>query len=149
MARTKAEIYLHFVWTTVERQPFVTRKIRRALYRCIEKEARDLGCVVLATGGIEDHVHSFLQMPTKRSPATVMQQLKGVSSTFARNNLMGGEPFGWQEGYAVFSVSRSHVAKVIAYINNQEKHHAEGPLWPVLEETAEDEPKAAEEPTSE
>jgi len=31
--------------------------------------------------------------------------------------------FAWQEGYAAFSYSRSHVPNVIRYIQNQEEHH--------------------------
>ncbi len=31
--------------------------------------------------------------------------------------------FAWQRGYGGFSVSQSHVANVVQYINNQENHH--------------------------
>ena len=31
--------------------------------------------------------------------------------------------FGWQEGYASFSVSYSSLEKVYHYIKNQEEHH--------------------------
>jgi hypothetical protein len=31
--------------------------------------------------------------------------------------------FAWQQGYGAFSVSSSHVSKVIRYIDNQERHH--------------------------
>ena len=31
--------------------------------------------------------------------------------------------FGWQNGYAAFSYSRSHRDNVISYIQNQEEHH--------------------------
>ena len=31
--------------------------------------------------------------------------------------------FGWQDGYGVFSVSRSNVPQVVKYIQNQREHH--------------------------
>lgn len=35
----------------------------------------------------------------------------------------------------MFSVSRSHLKRVIAYVRNQKQHHASGNLWPEWEET--------------
>ena len=32
--------------------------------------------------------------------------------------------FVWQQGYGAFSVSASHTAAVIEYIQDQEQHHA-------------------------
>ncbi|MEO8041938.1 MAG: transposase, partial [Acidobacteriota bacterium] len=31
--------------------------------------------------------------------------------------------FGWQDGYGIFSVSKSQVPDVIRYIQNQREHH--------------------------
>jgi hypothetical protein len=33
------------------------------------------------------------------------------------------ERFGWQDGYGIFSVSKSQVPNVIRYIENQREHH--------------------------
>jgi hypothetical protein len=38
----------------------------------------------------------------------------------------------------VFSVSRSHVKRVIAYVENQKQHHASNKLWPEREEDGEE-----------
>jgi putative transposase len=32
--------------------------------------------------------------------------------------------FGWQDGYGVFSVSKSAVPSVVRYIENQREHHS-------------------------
>lgn len=59
-----------------------------------------------------------------------MQRVKGISSTVARERLVNpGGTFAWQEGYGVFSFSRSHLSKVVAYIRNQRTHHGAGTLW--------------------
>jgi putative transposase len=138
MRRSKAEIYLHFVWGTWQRSPFITPEIERDLYRCIESEAERLEVTVLAIGGVADHVHLLVRIPTRLSAANLAKQVKGVSSTFVRDQLHPAEPFRWQEGYGVFSVSRSHVPRVITYINNQKRHHAENKLWSEWEETDEE-----------
>ena len=31
--------------------------------------------------------------------------------------------FGWQDGYAAFSVSKSQLPEIIAYVENQREHH--------------------------
>ncbi len=130
MQRSKAEIYLHFVWTTHRRLPLIAPEIEPRLYGCILRECRRLGCEVLAIGGIPDHVHLAVKVPTTVAPATLMQRVKGVSSTVARERLLNpGATFAWQEGYGVFSISRSHLPKVIAYVRNQKSHHGAGTLW--------------------
>lgn len=137
MRHTKAELYIHVVWATAERRPFIEPPQRRPLYRCLEGQAKQLDCTVLALGGMPDHVHMVLRMPTKVSVAQVVQQLKGVSSKFARDQL-NLSPFKWQEGYGVFSLSRSHVDSVVAYVERQAEHHAGGKVFPVWEETYEE-----------
>jgi REP element-mobilizing transposase RayT len=135
MRTSKAEIYLHFVWGTIQRLPLVTERIERPVYRCIQEEAMSLGCDILALGGIADHVHLVLKIPPRRSPAEIMKQVKGVSSLFVNKILSGHEGFRWQEGYGVFSISPAHVQKVIAYVENQKQHHAEGTILARWEET--------------
>jgi putative transposase len=136
----KAEIYLHFVWATRLREPWITPEIERAVHRCIDGEAQRLGCSVLALNGMPDHVHLLVMVATRLSAAELMKQVKGVSSRFVNDALPGQEGFRWQEGYGVFSVSRSHVQRVVGYIQNQKQHHESGTLWPEWEQTDETSP---------
>jgi len=50
-----------------------------------------------------------------------MQLIKGGSSHWLRNEKI--KKFGWQEGFAAFSVSTSQLSKTIEYIDGQEEHH--------------------------
>ena len=113
MRRSKAEIYLHFVWGTWGRLPLVTPEIERDIYRCIENEAKRLQCTVLAIGGMPNHVHLAVRIPTVVSAAVLAQQVKGVSSTFVRDRLQPDELFRWQEGYSVFSFNRKDLPVVM------------------------------------
>jgi putative transposase len=51
----------------------------------------------------------------------LVKNLKTSSTRNLKDN--GHHGFGWQTGYAVFSVSQSVKESVIAYIANQEIHH--------------------------
>jgi REP element-mobilizing transposase RayT len=138
MRRAKAEVYLHFVWATQGRQPWLTPERTPPVYRCIVGVAERLGCVVLAVGGMPDHVHPAVRLPPRLAVAQLAQQVKGASSKLA-GDLDRRERFRWQEGYGVFSLSRPHLSKVIAYIESQPRHHsAGGRPWPDLEGTGEE-----------
>jgi putative transposase len=135
MRRNRVEILLHFVWTTIERAPLVTDNIERDLYRCIHSVCDKLRCQVIALGGMPDHVHLAIALPTTITASKVMHDVKGISSAFARDHLVEpGEVFGWRDGYGVFSFSRSDRAAVIEYIRNQKTRHASGRLWPNAED---------------
>ena len=53
----------------------------------------------------------------------MLNKFKANSSKWAKDNKMEIRKFGWQEGYAAFSVSESQVPSVREYIQNQEEHH--------------------------
>ena len=138
MRRSKIEVYLHFVWATYERRPLLTPEIEQAVYGCILTEAARLRCEVLALGGTEDHVHLAIQFSNTVCLGDLMKQVKGVSSHLVKAEFGEETFFRWQEGYGVFSFSRPHREKVIAYVQNQKHHHERGNLWPEWEETDEE-----------
>jgi REP element-mobilizing transposase RayT len=78
------------------------------------------------------------KLPTKLAPSKLMQQVKGVSSALVNDLRHQTGAFRWQEGFAAFSVCRPHTGKVVAYVENQKRHHAEGTTWQSLEETDEE-----------
>ncbi len=123
MRRSKSEVYLHLVWSTHNRQPWLTPERTPPVYHCIISVAKRLGCTVMAIGGMPDHVHLAVRLPTQTKISDLAQQTKSASSKLT-NDLNPQDFFQWQEGYAVFSLSRGDTPKVIAYIQNQEAHHA-------------------------
>jgi len=138
MRRSKAEVYLHLVWATHNRQPWLTPERTPLIYHCIVGVAKRLRCTVLAIGGMPDHVHLAVRLPTDTRISDLVQQTKSASSKLT-NDLHPQEFFRWQEGYAVFSTDRKGLSSVIPYIENQEHHHAlGGKLRPSLEETDEE-----------
>ena len=140
MRRSKIVIYLHIVWATKSRQPLITPEIERDLYRCIIEEVEKAQSEVLAIGGMSDHVHLFVKFPATLSVAEFVKRIKGTSSAFANDFQNHQSLFRWQEGYSVFSVSRSHREAIIAYVTNQKLHHADGSTYTSWEETDEEAP---------
>jgi len=138
MRRSKVEVYLHIVWATWRRQPYISPEIERAVYRCIEKEIKRLQATVLALGGIENHVHLLVRIPATLPISRLANQIKGVSSRLVKDQFSEMAHFRWQENYAVFSVGRTQVAIVQAYVLNQKQHHAENTLHATWEETDEE-----------
>jgi REP element-mobilizing transposase RayT len=75
-------------------------------------------------GGIETHVHALVGVPTTMSASQGAKALKGDSSYGIRREFPGMANFGWQDGYGVFSVSKSVIPSVVEYIRNQREHHS-------------------------
>jgi len=57
----------------------------------------------LAIGGVEDHVHVLLSLPSTLSIAKAVQLLKGNSSKWIHQTSANQRLFEWQVGYGAFS----------------------------------------------
>ena len=136
MSQVQNRALLHFVWATYDRMPWVTSDIMAAVHRYITTVAMNDGCEVLSVGGMPDHVHLFVRMSNTVAICDLMKHVKGGSSRLIRKELASGSFFRWQGSYGVYSVSPSHKKRVVAYIQNQERHHSEGALWLHAEQTS-------------
>lgn len=123
MSHTFTRIWIHLVFGTKHRAPLIVPALRNIIYPQIVKELQQLECMLLACGGMPDHVHVLYRHHPKHSVSEVAKQLKGGSAYLVNHLALGGQPFSWQTGFGAFSVSESQVVKVKAYINNQEAHH--------------------------
>ena len=121
MGSTFHSLHYHVVFSTKGRRPFIDRKWRDDLHAYLGGIIRGLGGVAEAVGGVEDHVHLLISLKTTDAPANIIRELKKASSVWAAENHLPG--FSWQEGYAVFTVSWTHVGIVRKYIGDQEEHH--------------------------
>lgn len=121
------QVYLHFVWATKNREALIPPELERSVYRVIEADAQKSGCQVMAINGMADHIHLLVRFGRTTTMGTLMNQVKGVSSSFLNARLYPGEElrFRWQPNYGVYSVSPNHVSAVLAYVLNQKQHHAE------------------------
>lgn len=124
MANTYSQIYLHFVFSTKNRQPLIHSDIEQRLWAYIAGVAKRHGITPVIVGGIETHVHALVGSPTTLSSSQIAKHIKGDSSYGIRREFPGMSDFAWQDGYGVFSVSRSSVPMVTGYIQRQRAHHS-------------------------
>ena len=113
---------MHWTFSTKGRNPWIDAELERRLWPYIGGICRENRMKALAIGGIYDHLHSLISLPSTMSFAKAVQLIKGGSSKWIHEEI-GLKKFGWQEGYGAFSVSQSQVKKTIAYINSQKEHH--------------------------
>ena len=79
--------------------------------------------VLYEMGGVEDHVHMYLRWRPDLSVSDLMRTVKSRSSKWIHDNCPKLSEFAWQEGYSVFSVSKSQEKNVKKYIAGQAEHH--------------------------
>lgn len=127
------QVYLHMVWATWDRKPLLTPEVRAVVYPGLLAECARLRSVPIAIGGVADHVHLLVRLPTTVTVAELAKQLKGSTAHLVNHRRLTPGPFRWQGGYGVFSVSRGNVPAVKRYVLRQEDHHKRGALTPALE----------------
>ena len=120
MSHTYVQNHLHVVFSTKERAKLIGKRDQPRLWSYMAGIARNHDFLVIANGGIEDHVHLLIQLPATLALAKAVQPLKSNSSKWMNER---GVKFDWQKGYGAFSVSKSIVPAVVRYIERQEMHH--------------------------
>ena len=124
MPQSLSVVYLHLVFSTKHRQPFLQdRDLRAEIHAWLGAASRELDCPPVLVGGVEDHVHILARHGRTVSQADWVKEIKRTSSLWIKQREPKLIDFAWQAGYGVFSVSVSNVARVRAYIAGQEAHH--------------------------
>jgi REP element-mobilizing transposase RayT len=125
MSGTFSNLLVHVVFSTKERERWITPLIAKRLHPYMGGIVRAHGAAAIAIGGVEDHVHLLVRMKPDQALADLMRMVKARSSRWIHERFPALREFAWQEGYAAFSVSKSNEAAVKRYIENQAEHHAQ------------------------
>ena len=115
--------YLHCVWGTKNRTPFLTGEIKYEVINHIRKNAASKGIYIDSINGYCEHLHCLFKLPYDQSLSRVMQLIKGESSFWINRNRLTKSRFEWADEYFGVSVSEYGVTSVRNYIKNQEIHH--------------------------
>lgn len=121
MAHTYTALHVHIVFATVGHRHTIPLHALGDLHAYIAGVIRKRGCHVHEIGGRTDHVHALFEMRADLALSDVVRDLKSASSGMLHDSGVCG--LQWQRGYSAFSVSKSVVPRVAAYVRNQERHH--------------------------
>ena len=124
MPQSLVQIYVHIVYSTKHRQPFLTDDVTRdRMHAYLAGIVKKQNCPAIEVGGATDHVHLLCRLGKTIDIATLIRELKRDSSTWIKTEYPQLGDFHWQNGYGAFSVSPSHVDNLTQYIRNQMEHH--------------------------
>ena len=119
------KVYVHYVWSTKNRQAFLNENIRYDIFSHIRENARNKNIYIDFINGYEDHVHCLVSLNDNLSIAKIAQLIKGESSFWINKNKLTVEKFSWQDEYLAVAVCDERIKTVRKYIANQEEHHKE------------------------
>lgn len=123
MSNTYHQVYIQAVFAVKYREAVITNECKSKILSVIGNLINETGCKTLIVNGTEDHIHCLLTLKPTISVSDLMKVVKGKSSKFINDHQLTKHKFEWQEGYGVFSYSKSHIDAVYKYIANQEEHH--------------------------
>ena len=115
--------WLHCVWGTKKRIPYLSEVIRKEVIDHIRANAKEKDIYIDIINGYKEHLHCLISLDPDMALSKVIQLLKGESSYWINKNGLTSIKFGWAVEYYAVSVSESHVPNVRRYIKNQEEHH--------------------------
>lgn len=124
MPQSLARVWIHLIFSTKNRYPFLTDKqLRLDTHSYLATVLRNHECETLIVGGVEDHIHALFALSRNYSIADIVKEIKIASSKWIKEQSPAQKQFSWQSGYGAFSVSQSHLDQVTRYIERQEEHH--------------------------
>jgi REP element-mobilizing transposase RayT len=124
MPQSLVQIYVHIVFSTKQREPFLREDVLRAkLDAYLTGTCRNLESPSVIIGGVEDHVHILCRLSKTISVSVLIRELKRESSKWVKSESSRLTMFQWQNGYGAFSISPAHVDDLRQYIANQAEHH--------------------------
>ena len=123
MPQSLSKNYIHLVFSTQDRRPFLTHATRPDLFAYTTNMMKNMNCPVFQIGGVEDHIHILFSLDKNIALSKLVNDLKTNSSKWLKTKSDNLIDFAWQHGYGAFSVSQSDIESVKEYVQNQTKHH--------------------------
>ena len=116
-------LYTHFIFTTLHRQPLISEKNRERIEKYITGIVNNNDSQLYAIYANPEHVHFLISRSPKYSEENIATIIAESSEKFINQNKLCNSHFAWQETASAFSVSKADIDKVCKYILNQPEHH--------------------------
>ena len=118
MSQSLANIIVHLVFSTKGRRQLLRDEERGQLHAYITGILKNLDSPLIEINSVRDHIHILFTQSKNHAPAKIVEQVKGSSSGWIKEQHACYRDFAWQTGYGEFSVSPMHVEAVREYIRN-------------------------------
>jgi REP-associated tyrosine transposase len=122
MSQSLSSILVHLVFSTKNRETFITPAIESELHPYMAKIFRELK-PSLAIDGTSDHVHILFSLARVITITDLVEEIKTNTSKWIKTKGREFRNFHWQRGYGGFSIGQSNVASLKRYISGQKTHH--------------------------
>ena len=116
-------IWLHCVWTTNKRIPYLKDEIRDEVILHILNNAKLKGIYIDHINGYHEHLHALISLGGNQTVSEIMQKIKGESSFWINKNKLTRLKFEWQDDFYCVSIGMSQLDNLRNYIRNQNQHH--------------------------
>ncbi len=123
MANTYTQMYVQTVFAVLGRTNVITEIHRTELEKYICSIVSNKKCKPLAIYINPDHLHLLFGLHPTISVSDLTRDIKSNSSKFINDKTWIAGKFGWQDGFASFTYSKSQIDNVIHYVLNQPEHH--------------------------
>ena len=117
------KVYVHYVWATHNRNPYLTNEIRQDVFNHIRENAKTKNIYIDFINGYTDHVHCLVSLNDDLGIGEIAKLIKGESSFWINKNKLTKQKFAWQNEYLAVGVGDEKLKIVRNYIANQEDHH--------------------------
>jgi len=118
-----AQVLVHLIFSTKNREPFLSDDIRPELHPYMATVLKSRESPAILINSVEDHAHVLFHLSKNHALCDVIEGVKKDSSKWIKTKGRTFRNFHWQSGYGAFSVSQSNVAQVVKYSEEQKKHH--------------------------
>ena len=119
MANTYTQAYLHFIFSTKNRNALIKLEFEKKLWAYIGGIGKQNGTHIITCGGMPDHAHILLEQSKTITIAKTIQKIKRVSAKWLNDHHFPNRDFARQVGYGAFSIGHSGLKQTIRYIHNQ------------------------------
>ncbi len=123
MPQSLSSILIHLIFSTKNREPFITAPVEPELHPYMAKIFRALKSPSLTIDGTADHVHILFALSRVITIADLVEEVKTDSSKWIKTKGPEFRNFHWQKGYGAFSIGQSQVPILKRYIARQKLHH--------------------------
>src|SRR5882672_9832222 len=109
MPQSLSSILIHLIFSTKNREPFITPEIETELFPYMASIFKAMKSPSLTINGTADHVHTLLTLSRVVTIADIVGEVKSESSKWVKKKGRQFRNCYWQSGYGAFSIGQSQV----------------------------------------